>query len=252
MARKRKKEITPHKLQEILRLGLKHQLGYREISRSCAVSHVTVRAYLKQVKDVGITWDEVESLEESRLRELVRGAHRIETNHSRPEPDWQQIHKELKRKGVTIQLLWEEYKEQNHDGYQSTQFYELYRKWKSTISPWMRQNHKTGDKLFVDYAGQTIPIQSQKTGEIHQVQIFVAVLGMSNYTFAEATWDQTIQSWVSDRMSIPLSILGAFPACWYRTILNRRYQNQTAMIRILIPPIMKWHRITERQSCRLV
>lgn len=201
MARKRKKEITPHKLQEILRLGLKHQLGYREISRSCAVSHVTVRAYLKQVKDVGITWDEVESLEESRLRELVRGAHRIETNHSRPEPDWQQIHKELKRKGVTIQLLWEEYKEQNHDGYQSTQFYELYRKWKSTISPWMRQNHKTGDKLFVDYAGQTIPIQSQKTGEIHQVQIFVAVLGMSNYTFAEATWDQTIQSWVGSHVN---------------------------------------------------
>ena len=125
MARKRKKEITPHKLREILRLGMKHQLGYREISRSCAVSHVTVRAYLKQVKDSGIPWDEVEALEESHLLKLVQGAHRTELKRSRPEPDWQHIHKELKRKGVTLQLLWEEYKELHPDGYQSTQFCEL-------------------------------------------------------------------------------------------------------------------------------
>ncbi len=198
---KRKKEITAQKLREILRLGMKHQMGYREISRSCSVSHVTARAYLKQVKDAGLTWDNVSSLEEEKLRQLVQGAHSAGSKRSRPEPDLPYIHKELKKKGVTLQLLWEEYKEQYPDGYQSSQFGDLYRKWKSTINPWMRQDHKAGDKLFVDYSGQTVPIQNQKTGKVHQAQIFVAVLGMSNYTYAEATWDQTLQSWISSHVN---------------------------------------------------
>jgi len=201
MARKRKKEMTSQKVREILRLSLKHQLGYREVSRSCSVSHVTVWAYLKQVRDNGLSWDEVSSLGEAQLLELVRGAHRSASNRSIPEPDWPYIHTELKKKGVTLQLLWEEYKELNPDGYQSTQFYEHYKKWKSTISPWMRQSHKAGDKLFVDYAGQSVPIRSRKTGEMYQAQIFVAVLGMSNYTYAEATWDQTLQNWISSHVN---------------------------------------------------
>jgi transposase len=201
MARKRKKEISPQKIREILRLGLKHQLGYREIARSCSVSHVTVRAYLMQVKDSHLTWDNVASLEESKLRQLVQGAHCVEPKRSKSEPDWNYIHKELKRKGVTLQLLWEEYKEENPDGYQSTHFGDLYRKWKCTISPWMRQNHKAGDKLFVDYAGHTVPIQNSKNGTVHQAQIFVAVLGMSNYTYAEATWDQKLQNWIGSHIN---------------------------------------------------
>ena len=201
MARKRKKEVTPQKLREILRLGLKHELGYREIFRSCAVSHVTARAYLRQVKDLGLNWDDVASLEESKLQHLVHGAHIVEPKRSRPEPDWQYVHKELRRKGVTLQLLWEEYKAENPDGYQSTQFGDLYRKWKATIHPWMRQNHKAGDKLFVDYAGQTVPVQIQEPRQVHQAQIFVAVLGMSNYTYAEATWDQSLQSWVGSHIN---------------------------------------------------
>jgi len=201
MARKRKREVSTEKLREILRLGLKHEMGYREISRSCSVSHVTARAYLKQVKVSGLTWGDVASLEEAELRQLVQGAHAADQKRSRPEPDWQYIHQELRKKGVTLQLLWEEYKEQYPDGYQSTQFGDLYRKWKNTINPWMRQSHKAGDKLFVDYAGHTVPIQSQKTGEIHQAQVFVAVLGMSNYTYAEATWDQTLQSWIGSHVN---------------------------------------------------
>ncbi len=201
MARKQKKELSAQKVQEILRLGLKHQLGDREVSRSCGVSHVTVWAYLKQVRDHGLTWADVSSLGEAQLLKLVRGAHRFTPGRSIPEPDWKYIHAELRKKSVTLQLLWEEYKELNPDGYQSTQFYERYKKWKQTINPWMRQNHKAGDKLFVDYAGQTIPIHSQKTGQVHQAQIFVAVMGMSNYTYAEATWDQTLQNWVSSHVN---------------------------------------------------
>lgn len=200
MARKRKKELTAQKVREILRLGLVHQLGHREISRSCSVSHVTVWAYLKQVRNSGLSWSEISVLTEEELLELVRGAHSSPPNRSIPEPDWRYIHTELRKKGVTLQLLWQEYKELYPDGYQSTQFYEHYKNWKQTISPWMRQNHKAGDKLFVDYAGQTVPIHSQETGKVYQAQIFVAVLGMSNYTYAEATWDQTIQNWISSHI----------------------------------------------------
>lgn len=201
MARKRKKELTAQKVREILRLGLEHELGDREIARSCSVSHVTVWAYLKHVKDNGLSWPDISSLNEKELLELVKGAHPSVPKRERPEPDWKYIHAELRKKGVTIRLLWEEYKDLNPEGYQSTQFYERYNNWKQTISPWMRQNHKPGDKLFVDYAGQTVPIYSQQTGKIRQAQIFVAVLGMSNYTYAEATWDQTLPNWIGSHMN---------------------------------------------------
>ncbi len=195
MARKRKKEISLQKLREVLRLGLKHQLGNREVARSCSVSHVTGGAYLRRVKDMNLTWSDIENLNESKLRQLLQGSHCNDSKKTKPEPDWEYIHKELRKKGVTLQLLWEEYKEEHPDGYQSTHFGDLYRKWKGTISPWMRQNHKAGDKLFVDYAGHTVPIQNPQSGQIHQAQIFVAVLGMSNYTYAEATWDQSLAGW---------------------------------------------------------
>lgn len=201
MAKKRKKELSASKVREILRLGLKYQLGDREISRSCGVSHVTVWAYLKQVKESGLSWTDVSPLDETQILKLVRGSHQSKPNRSIPEPDWEYIHTEMRKKNVTLQLLWEEYKEQYPDGYQSTQFYEHYKRWKRTISPWMRQNHKAGDKLFVDYAGQTVPIYSQETGEVYQAQIFVAVLGMSNYTYAEATWDQTLQNWIASHIN---------------------------------------------------
>ena len=111
MARKRKKEVTPQTLREILRLGLKHKLGYRAISRSCGVSHVTISNYLRHVESMGLTWEDVESSDEERLQEIASGVRSAYAKHSRPEPDWEYIHKELGRKGVTLQLLWEEYKE---------------------------------------------------------------------------------------------------------------------------------------------
>lgn len=159
MAKKRK-ELTASKVREILRLGLKYQLGDREISRSCGVSLVTVWAYLKQVKESGLSWTDVASLDETQILKFVQGAHRSKNHRSIPEPVWEYIHKELRKRGVTPQLLWEDYKERHPDGHQSTQFYERYKRWrwKRTISPWMRQNHKAGDKLFVDYAGHTVPI----------------------------------------------------------------------------------------------
>ena len=183
-----------------------------------------------------MVWDDVASFSELQLRNLVQGAHIPNPKRSKPEPDWQYIHRELKRKGVTLQLLWEEYKEQYPGGYQSTQFCELYKRWKNTINPWMRQNHKAGDKLFVDYAGQEVPITDQRTGSVHQAQVFVAVLGMSNYTYAEATWDQTLPNWIGShlnafayfngvpRLLVPDNLKAAVSkANWYDPDINPTY-----------------------------
>ena len=106
-------------------------------------------------------------------------------------PDWSHIHKELRRPGVTLLLLWQEYKLQYPEGYQYSWFSDQYRQWRSALDVVMRQHHVAGEKLFVDYAGQTAPVVNQHSGEIRQAQIFVATLGASSYTYAEATWSQS-------------------------------------------------------------
>jgi transposase len=111
-------------------------------------------------------------------------------------PDFNYIHAELRKKGVTLNLLWQEYKEQNPHGYQYSQFCHLYRKWTNKIDPVMRQEHRAGEKMFVDYAGQTVPVYDLHTNRMREAQIFVAVLGASNYTYAEATWTQSLPDWI--------------------------------------------------------
>jgi transposase len=116
----------------------------------------------------------------------------------RDEPDWAAIHRELKRKHVTLQILWDEYIERYPDGYRYSRFCELYRGWASRVSVTMRQSHAGGDKLFVDYAGDAVPVIIDRlTGKTRRAQIFVAVLGASNFTYAEASWTQALADWIS-------------------------------------------------------
>lgn len=98
--------------------------------------------------------------------------------------------------GVTLALLWQKYKAQQPDGYQYSHFCDRYGAWRATLDRCLWQEHRAGEKLFVDYAGQTVPIQDRHTGELRQTQIFVAVLGASIYTYAEATWTQTLPDWI--------------------------------------------------------
>ena len=114
----------------------------------------------------------------------------------RPQPHWPSLHRELKRPGVTLQLLWEVYRGQHPSGYAYSQFCELYRAWKGRLTPTMRQTHIAGERLFVDYAGTTLTIMDGLTGEVMTAQLFVAVLGASSYTYAEATWTQTLADWI--------------------------------------------------------
>ena len=113
-----------------------------------------------------------------------------------PIPDWNEVHLELRKKGVTLRLLWMEYLEKYPHGYSYSQFCQLYRDWAGKLKPTMRLNHKAGEKMFVDYAGQTIPVIDPKTGEIREAEVFVAVLGASSYTYAEAQWHQDLPNWI--------------------------------------------------------
>ncbi|GJM44538.1 MAG: integrase [Gemmatimonadota bacterium] len=182
------------KMREVLRLGLGAGLGCREIARSCQIARSTVYDYLKRAREAGLSgvaWESMDDAElESRLFPMRESA------RSRPEPDWSRVHQELRRKGVTRRLLWEEYKEAHPDGYQLTQFCERYRAFKRKLDATLRQTHKAGEKMFVDYAGHRVPIVDRKTGESWEAEIFVAVLGASNFTYVEAAPDQSLESWI--------------------------------------------------------
>ena len=116
----------------------------------------------------------------------------------------------LRGKNVTLFLLWQEYREANPDGYQYSWFCEHYRAWQGKLDLVMRQDHRAGEKLFVDYAGHTVPVIDRTTGEIHEAQVFVAVMGASNYTYAEATWSQTLPDWIGSHIRA-FEFLGGVP-----------------------------------------
>ncbi|MCZ8510885.1 IS21 family transposase [Paenibacillus filicis] len=128
----------------------------------------------------------------------------------RTEPDWNHLYQESKRKGVTLQLLWLEYKNQNPEGYQYSQFCERFNQWRKTQQLTLRQEHKAGEKLFIDYAGPTIPVIDVETGEIKEAQLFVATLGASNYTYVEAQWGQDLQSFINGHVRA-FQFFGAVP-----------------------------------------
>lgn len=192
--------ISMRKISEILRLhasGLKQ----RQIARSLNLSVGVVHKYLRLAEQASIQWPIPEDWDEKLLRDFLfkKTSSCIPEKYTVPNCEW--IHQELKHKGVTLQLLHEEYKLQYpNTHYQYTQFCHAYRIWKKTKNLSMRQSHKFGEEMFIDYAGSKIPIINPQTGHIHQASIFVAVLGGSNYTYAEATWDQTLPHWIGSHV----------------------------------------------------
>jgi len=201
MARKRKGEtLSMRKIREILRLALECRMPNREIARSCLVSHATVGKYTSKVKETQLTFEELKNMDDIALKRLLTIGVRAQHKRNYPQPDWNYIYAELKKKGVTLELLWQEYKSVYPDGYQHTQFCELYSRWKEKLNPSMYNVHKAGEKMFVDYAGHTVPIHDRLTGGIREAQVFVAVLGASNYTYAEAAYDQSLPNWIGSHV----------------------------------------------------
>ncbi len=183
-------------VREILRLGLSRQWSNREIARSLCVSHATVARYIALARKAGLTCDKAQEMDDAGLLCFLEKDKGPLQKKLYQAPDVHYLHTELKKKGVTLGLLWQEYKSAYPDGYQLTQFCEYYRRWKEKLNPSLYQIHKAGEKMFVDYAGHTMPVHDRTTGKIRQAQIFVAVLGSSNYTYAEATWDQSLPNWI--------------------------------------------------------
>jgi transposase len=188
--------LTVRKIKEVLRLKWECQISERSIARSCRISRSTVSEYLKRAEAAGLEWPLSEEITDNQLYERLF-PRTIQLNPKAAYvPDWQVIHLELRKKGVTLRLLWMEYLESYPQGYGYSQFCQLYRNWSGKFKPTMRLNHKAGEKLFVDYAGQTISVIDPKTGEIQEAEIFVAVLGASSYTYAEAQWHQDLPNWI--------------------------------------------------------
>jgi transposase len=182
------------KVREVLRLSALG-LSSRQIARSLQVARTTVVDYLGRARVAGITWPLPEDVDDDELarRLFVK---RAEKRRNRPLPDYSYVHTEVRRKHVTLMLLWQEYKRQHPDGYQYSQFCERYGLWAGKLSVWMRQEHRGGDKLFVDYSGDGIPWTDPKTGERHEAQLFVAVLGASNFIYAEVSHTQQLRDWI--------------------------------------------------------
>jgi transposase len=189
------------KIKEVLRLKFELELGDRQIARSCSINHNTVGDYVRRARATGLDrWPLPADLDDAAIEARLFPP-RATLAPVRPAPDWPAVHEELRgNKHVTLQLLWQEYKQANPDGYSYTRFCELYQQWSVRLDVVLRQEHRAGEKLFVDYAGATVPIIDSKTGEIHEASIFVAVLGASSYTYAEASWNQNLPSWIGSHI----------------------------------------------------
>jgi len=227
------------KIYEILRLTWLCGLPGRKAARACQVSCSTVQQYLSRAEKAGLSgWEQVRALDEVELeRKLFPPPPGLPT--SRPLPDWNQIHRELQKKGVTRQLLWEEYRARYpEDGLAYSRFCERYQAYRRHLDLSLRQVHRAGEKLFVDYCGQTVPVIDPETGESQDAQIFVAVLGASSYTFAEATWTQQLPDWTGSherafeafggttQIVVPDNLRsGVSRACRYEPELNPTYRD---------------------------
>jgi len=174
------KRLSMRKIREILRLKFECGQSNRTIARSCSISRSTVADYLLRASAAGLTWPLPKELGDAGIERLLFPPQSI-ISKTRQGPDWLEIHRELKRKGVTLALLWQEYKERDPDGYQYSWFCKLYNKWAGTIDLVMRQDHRAGEKMFVDYAGQTVEIVDRLTGVVRKAQVFVAVLDLVAY-----------------------------------------------------------------------
>jgi transposase len=189
------------KIREVLRLTLGEGLSRRQVSAAVGLPFTTVSDYVNRAREAGLYWPLPEGMDDRELESRLFVSAALPPSATRPLPDWAEVHRELRRQGVTLQLLWLEYKQGAPEGYQYSQFCRRYRLWQRQLDVVMRQEHRAGKKLFVDFAGQTILIVEPRTGMITQAQVFIAVLGASNYTYAEAFPSQELPHWVAGHVN---------------------------------------------------
>jgi transposase len=233
------------KVREVLRLKWGQGLSNRAVATACQIGVTTVHEYLRRASSAGLTWPLPDTLTDDDIEARLFPA----PSGSYAQPDFDYICRELRRKGVTLALLWDEYRQEHHTGYGRSQFCELYRKHAARLDPRMRLVHKAGEKLFVDYAGMTIAVVDPDTGELRDAAVFVATLGASDYTYVEATWTESLPDWIGSHVrafeffgGVPEIVVpdniktGVKSACFYEPDLNRTYQTMAEHYGVAIIP----------------
>src|SRR5580658_5488481 len=187
--------LPMRKIRDILRLKVSG-LSKRRIAASLGLSATAAGDCIRRARVAGIGWPVADDMTDEALERHLYPPPAATGKDRRSQPDWARVHRELKRPGVTLQLLWEEHRSAHCDGHGYSRFCELYQDWKGRLSPTMRQTHVAGERLFVDYAGTTLQVIDGATGEVHTAQLFVAALGASSLTYAEATLTQNLADWI--------------------------------------------------------
>jgi transposase len=201
------------RLRELLRLKYDAGLSHRAIAQACTVGLGTVTTYLQRAAAAGLAWPLPDDLDDAALEARVFARPAIPPARDRVVPNWSQLHQELKKPGVTLSLLWLEYRAAHPSGYAYSQFCERYRRWARALKPSMRQVHRAGEKLFVDFSGKQPALVDATTGELVVVELFVGVLGASGLIYAEATRSQELPSWVGAHVHM-VEYFGGSPAIW--------------------------------------
>ena len=206
------KRSAMRKIREVLRLKFEVKLSHEKIAAATGVSKGAVTNYVQRAVQKALRWPLPPELDERRLEALLFRQAAPREHYA--QPDYAMIHQELKRKGVTLQLLWEEYHAANGEhAYRYSQFCLRYHDYRGTLARSMRQVHRAGEKVFIDYSGATVAVIDQRSGEILTAQIFVATLGASKYAYAEATWTQSLPDWIGSHIRM-LEFFGSVPSLW--------------------------------------
>jgi transposase len=242
--------IAMRKVRDILRLAWGEGLSHRQVGRSLGIPFTTVADHVRRAKAAGLVWPLSEELDDARLEALLFKKEPARPADSRPLPDWSMVHKELRRPGVTLMLLWVEYREAHPDGYGYSQFAHHYKAWHGHLDLVMRQDHRAGEKCFVDFPGQRLPIYDARSGEVaFMAELFVAVLGASNYLYAEALGAQDLESFVTahvhafeyfgavPKVLVPDNLLAAVTRSHrYEPTVNATYQEMAAHYGAVVIP----------------
>ena len=228
------------KIRDVLRLSAAG-MSKRKIAASLGVSATAAGDCIRRARHVGLTWPLPDGLTDEALERRIFPPPAVTAKDRRPQPDWAAIHRELRRPGVTLQLLREEHRAVHPGGYGYSRYCELYRAWEARLTPTMRQSHVAGERMFVDYAGTTLAVIDGLTGEAMTAQLFVAVLGASSLIYAEATWTQGLSDWIGSHTrtfafmgGVAATVVcdnlrsGITKACFYEPAVNRTYAEMAA------------------------
>lgn len=247
--KKTRGRTSMRKIQEVCRLRLKMGLGINQIAGACNISTSTASAYVNKIEELSLSYEEISSLDEEAVYKLLFPVAVEMPLSEKAMPDFENLTKELKRKGVTLQLLYEEYRRDHPDGYSRSQFYEKYRNYAKKLDPVMRFNHKAGQKMFEDFSGDRPHYTNPMTGERVEVELFVSALGASSYIFACAVDDQKVENFIKSNIRafeyyggcpeclVPDNLKsGVTSACYYDPEINRTFADMAEHYNVAVVP----------------